>query len=331
MHRFLIIFLFKLIPFCSAQSLYTEDVLAAMPERIKQWKQMVSYADSLSENNMLNSTKDKLADKIGYPPSRIIENTAVRQEKSGEDTVATYYRIWVHISPEMDTYGLYIVPKGLKQPAPLVIALHGGGGFPELAVFYARSNYHDMVRGAVLRGYVVYAPLFIFYPYHDRDHGTSIPKDVREVLDKKFRYHGTTLMAVEVVKITKALDILIKRPEVDPKRIAMIGLSWGGAYTQYATALDPRIRVAVFSCSFQTELTTRPSFGKHEDVSTVQLTNLILPRSIQLQFGEHDPLLSIVKVRSGIKGIDKRVDIEIANGAHEFNGLLAWPFINSHL
>ena len=46
----------------------------------------------------------------------------------------------------------------------------------------------------------------------------------------------------------RALDYLISRPEVDPKRIACTGNSGGGTHTTYLSALDDRIQVAAPSC-----------------------------------------------------------------------------------
>lgn len=46
----------------------------------------------------------------------------------------------------------------------------------------------------------------------------------------------------------RALDYLVSRPEVDPKRIACSGNSGGGTHTAYLAALDDRIQVAAPSC-----------------------------------------------------------------------------------
>ena len=46
----------------------------------------------------------------------------------------------------------------------------------------------------------------------------------------------------------RALDYLLSRAEVDPKRIAVTGNSGGGTHTAYLAALDDRIQVAAPSC-----------------------------------------------------------------------------------
>ena len=135
------------------------------------------------------------------------------------------------------------MPKGLTGKAPLIISMHGGGGSPEVALFHGGANYHDMVRGGVKRGYVVFAPQHLFS-------AAGYPKDVRQRTDDRMRLVGTSLTAVEIAKITRSLDVLLKRPEVDPTRVGMVGLSYGGYYALVTPAVDPRIKVSVSSCYY---------------------------------------------------------------------------------
>jgi dienelactone hydrolase len=333
--------------------LYEEDLLASAPIRVEQWKQLAAYAASLPEKALPvpkppASGRDALArsfrESIGYPPPGFLKTPSGRFEKVGEDDVATYYRCYIHVTSQMETYGLYIVPKKAKLPAPLVVSQHGGGGTPEMATFHGGTNYHDQVRGAVAEGYVVFAPLTVMYPFRDRDHGTPIPADVRGILDDQLRARGTTLMGVEAYKISRALDVVLERPEVDPKRVAMIGLSYGGFYTLYTTALEPRIKVAIASCSFRDQEKTGPArtdriAGRPTDLSSAELVRLIAPRPLQIQNGINDKGFPIDDVRGAVA--KSRVwyrgpaaadfDFEAFEGVHEFRGDVAWPFLRKHL
>src|SRR5437016_2056659 len=121
--------------------------------------------------------------------------------------------------------------------------MHGGGGSTEVALSHGGANYHDMVRGGVKRGYVVWAPTHLF-------RAEGFPPDVRSRMDDRLRLVGTSLTAVEIAKITHSLDVLLKRLEVDPKKVAMVGLSYGGYYALVTPAIDQRIKCAVSSCYF---------------------------------------------------------------------------------
>jgi dienelactone hydrolase len=340
----------------ASQPLYEEDLLSSSGIRVEQWKQMEAYIAALSgkkPDGALESLvhpesaaalRESFRMSIGYPPPGFDTIPAGRSQKIGEDGQAIYHRCFIRVTPEMETYGLYIVPRKRQAQAPLVIAKHGGGGYPELATFQGGANYHDMVRGAVAEGYIVYVPLTIMYPYRDRDHGTPIPAEVRAQLDRQLRNKGTSLMAVEAFKITRALDVLLKRPEIDPTRVGMIGLSYGGFYTLYTAALDPRIGVAIASCSFRYNGPTgaarkeKPA-GRPDDLSSVELVRLISPRPLQVQNGIRDKGFPIDDVRQAVEKSRPwysgpsadRFDFEAFDGVHEFRGDVAWPFLRKHL
>jgi dienelactone hydrolase len=327
----------------SAQGLYEEDLLASASIRVEQWKQMQAYTATLPLK-ALESSSHSFRATIGYPPPGFLDHPTGHFDKAGEDSVATYYRCFIRVTPQMETYGLYIVPKNVKLPAPLVISQHGGGGTPEMATFHGGTNYHDQVRGAVAEGYVVFAPLCIMYPFSDRSHGTPIPSEVRGLLDDDLRARGTTLMGVESYKISRALDVVLQRPEVDPQRVAMIGLSYGGFYTLYTTALEPRIKVAIASCSFRDReptgaaRTDRPA-GRPNDLSSAELVRLIWPRPLQVQDGINDKGFPIDDVRRAVEKSRAYYagpqaagfDFEAFEGVHEFRGDVAWPFLRKYL
>lgn len=322
-----------------AQTFYEEDLQLSRPYRDANYREFAGYIGGLEkESGRLRQFRAM----VGYPaPGFFNSAKPARIEKSGEDAIGVYHRVWIPVAPGVETYGLYIVPRNAKLPAPLVISLHGGGGIPESALFHGGSNYHDQIRGAVQKGYVVWAPLFVMYPFADRNKGTVIPVDVRKDLDEKFRRLGTSLMGVEMTKVTRALDRILERPEVDPSRVAMIGLSYGGYYTLYIAAVEPRIKVAVASCSFRNTpaATGGVTEGRPIDITSPEQVALVAPRPLQIQVGVHDkaaPMdsvrLAAMEARRAYEGAAPGLfDYAEFEGGHEWRGDIAWAFLARHL
>ena len=290
--------------------------------------------------------RQAFCDSVGYPPPGDVPQAAATFTKLGEDNIGTYFRAMIPILPGIHAEGIYVVPKSLKEneKAPLVISMHGGGGSPEVALFKGGANYHDMVRGGVKRGYVVFAPQHLFS-------AEGFPKDVRNRTDERLRLVGTSLTAVEIAKITRSLDVLLKRPEVDAMRVAMVGLSYGGYYALVTPALEPRIKVSVCSCyygvqeaRYERDELSIPSDFKFKDRFTLfrdsDIAALICPRALQIQAGSKDG----VDHRDGGKpqapqsaayysklGLADRFEHLIFEGGHEFHDPSAWEFVKKHL
>lgn len=320
-----------------------EDLLKSKPHRETQYEQVKFYAESLPAKP--EPRGDTLRAAIGYPAPGILAQGSPREERIGEDALGVYSRLWIRTGPGMEVYGLYLVPKGVKLPRPLVIAQHGGAGFPELALFHGGANYHDMIRGALKEGYVVWAPLTVMHPRRDLQNGGSslIPADVRKELDALLRAKGASLAAVEITKLAASLDLLLRRKEIDARRVGMTGLSYGGYYTMYAAALDKRITAAAGSCGMRVfpavrgSATERPD-GRLIDLDAAEVARLIYPRPLHLQFGLHDEGLKIADVRpmaEKVKAVyaaaPAKLDYVEFDGKHEFRGEPVWTFFRKWL
>jgi len=141
--------------------------------------------------------------------------------------------------------GLYVtgnlyLPKGRTGPAPAVLYLCGHSPWPEGAkvdyqhhgIWFARHGYValliDTIEFGELRG--------LHHGTHDLG---------------RWYWHslGYTPAGPEVWDAVRALDYLETRPEVDADRVAVTGISGGGAITWYAAAVDERFRVAVPVCA----------------------------------------------------------------------------------
>jgi dienelactone hydrolase len=302
------------------------------------------YSSPQAYEKSAEPLRQAFCESIGYPPPGDVPQEAATFDKLGEDGMGTYYRATIPILPGVHAEGIYIVAKGAKGRSPLVIAMHGGGGSPEVALFHGGANYHDMVRGGVKRGYVVFAPQHLFV-------AEGFPKDIRNRTDDRLRLVGTSLTAVEIAKIVRGLDVILKRPEVDPARVAMVGLSYGGYYALVTPAIDTRIKVSVSSCYYgvqegrydRDELSV-PSDFRFKDRFTLfrdsELVALICPRALEIQAGSKDDadhrepgkLLAPQSAAYYAKlGIPDQFRYLIFTGPHEFHDESAWEFVEKHL
>ncbi len=370
--RLLIIFMLILFGSCGATTAqdkpatapyYEEDVAASNPLRTGQAKELDAYITALKRDDsrlqkLLRADysspeafeksaepyRQAFSRSIGYPPPGAVPQEAAKFDKIGEDSIGTYYRAQIPILPGVHAEGIYIVPQGLQGKAPLVISMHGGGGSPEVALFRGGANYHDMVRGGVKRGYVVFAPQHLFS-------AEGFPKDIRQRIDDRMRLVGTSLTAVEIAKITRSLDLILTRPEVDPTRVAMVGLSYGGYYALVTPAVDTRIKVSVCSCYYgvqegrydRDELSVPGDFRFPDRFSLFRdadLVALICPRALQIQAGSTDgidhreagklqaPLSAAYYTKLGLQAKFQHFVFE---GGHEFHDESAWEFVKKHL
>lgn len=346
-----------------ATTYYEEEVAASNPLRTEQARELDAYILALKDNRARLDAlfrpdyaspaafeksaapfRQAFCDSIGYPPPGDVPSTEPTFKPIGTDSLGTYYRAMIPILPGVHAEGIYIVPRNLTGKAPLIIAMHGGGGSPEVALFHGGANYHDMVRGGVKRGYIVFAPQHLFS-------AEGYPKDVRRQIDDRLRLVGTSLTAVEIAKITRSLDVLLKRPEVDAGRVGMVGLSYGGYYALVTPALDPRIKVSVCSCYYGVQESryaadelSIPSDFRFQDRFTLfrdgDLVALICPRALQIQAGATDgvhhreggKLLAPLSASYYEKlQLSSRFQHLVFEGGHEFHDPSAWEFVQRHL
>lgn len=146
--------------------------------------------------------------------------------------------------------------------ANLYIPTRGTGPFP--AILFplgheegakAHSAWQQVLITFVRKGYVCLAWDTIGQgervQLYDEDFSAS--KVVRSTTEHTITGAQTLLVGDQLARYTiwdgiRALDYLVSRPEVDPKRIGCTGNSGGGTHTAYLSALDDRIAVAAPSC-----------------------------------------------------------------------------------
>ena len=357
---------------------YREPFAQSFPIRQEQHLQLKTYVDQLLSTQVdrallslapdfsspaayersLAPHRARLAASYGTPPPGAREGRITKFLQVAEDADCTIYRVWIEVIDGVDAYGLYLVPKKLSANArttsgraPLLIAQHGGGGNPEAIVdLDTRANYRSFGRAAVRRGYAVWAPALAMRSAFSGD--PAIPGASRELLDQKLRLAGTSIIGVELHKILESTRTLLRtRPEIDPARVGMTGLSWGGFFTMYATALAPFIKVAAPSGYLRdtaalltratTDTATAADRDLFDDLGHFQALALICPRPCLVEIGEQDGALNpMAGARAEAEraatfyqklGVPDRFPFSPHPGGHEFAPQTILAFFDRHL
>jgi dienelactone hydrolase len=151
--------------------------------------------------------------------------------RSAVGTVITE-RVKFNTEEGQEAVALIFRPKE-EAKYPAVIAQHFLGGSKDHLLFAA------MLNGLAQRGYLAVA---IDGRYRgERQNGKSLAAAMAETLKTG---KGHPWLIDTVFDVTRLVDYLQTRPDVDADRIGMTGISEGGVVTWMATAIDDRIKVA---------------------------------------------------------------------------------------
>lgn len=153
-------------------------------------------------------------------------------------------------------YGYVLVPAGHKGRGPAILYHHQHGGLYHRGKEEVITRTYEKLGFAtgeelVRAGYVVLC--IDAYAFGERRfQGPSGKREeggkTESALFKTFLWEGKTLWGMMVRDDLLALNYLVSRPEVDPNRIAAMGMSMGSTRTWWAAALDERIKAAVSVC-----------------------------------------------------------------------------------
>lgn len=258
--------------------------------------------------------------------------------------------------------GLRPLPVYLLSPKPAgdrkrpgILALHGHGKWgndpvvgiartPEARAELEQTRYDYGLR-LVRQGYVVAAPCFTPFGRRLDDERAYGREDPCAVTFVRMLALGRLLITENLRDALWCFELLARQPAVDPKRIGCVGLSYGGRMTMMASALEPRIRVAVISGALnliQERIAGRYSCGaqiipgllKFGDVP--EISSLIAPRPCLWEVGTRDPLMvkdrignALARIRRAYRAFsaEDALQVDFFDGEHRWNGVQAYPLL----
>ena len=212
-------------------------------------------------------------------------------------------------------------PKGASARLPAVLFNHShGGGYKigKLEFVDGRSYLQPVPYAKELTGLGYVSLAIDHWVFGERSH-TSEPDMFKEMLWK-----GQVLWGMMVYDSLRAMDFLVQRPDVDPARIATLGISMGSTMAWWLAALDERVKVTVDLCcltDFQTLIAKKnlsahgvyyfvPGLLKH--FTTAQINALIAPRAHLGLAGLQDKLTPV----EGLDLIDAELKKVYAEQGH---------------
>lgn len=217
--------------------------------------------------------------------------------------------------------GYLLLPKNRTGPAPAILYCHWHGGQYEVGkeeLFRTNATPVPPGPSLVQRGYVVLA--IDAYCFGERNGagpgGPTETGSAGELTAAKFNlWLGRTLWGMMVRDDLLALDYLCSRPEVDPKRIGITGISMGSTRTWWAMALDDRLRAGVGVCCLTRYQNLIAQAGLHyhgiyyfvpgmlRHFDTEAVVALAAPRPLLFLSGEKDAGSPV----EGIRAIERKV------------------------
>lgn len=214
----------------------------------------------------------------------------------GETAEAAIHRLTVFVTPELPMQALLFVPHGARK-VPLVVAQHGGGGTPELCSdLHGKNNYNHMVERLLRRGAAVLAPQLLLWNFReetDTQRLHDIPYN-RHRTDVELKRFGLSVTAVEIRGIMNAITYAQGLSFVDGDKIGMTGISYGGYYTLYTAAADPRIKSAyAMACFNDRNVYSWPDMcygGSGNTFQDAEVAALCAPRALFVSLGKEDPV-----------------------------------------
>ena len=283
------------------------------------------------------------------PPARRPLNARSRRVLETEQYLG--YEIALDVVDDVIASGILLLPKNMSagEKRPLVVCQHGLEGTAMDTITHAPrafGYYKAFSEELVKRGFVVYAPQ---NPYRGGDRFRSLQRMSNPLKRSLFSYI--------IAQHEQTLDWLSTLPQVDSKRMAFYGLSYGGKTAMRVPPLVDRYCLSICSGDFSDWVRTIatnedrygylftseyevPEWNMAHVAGYAELAMLMAPRPFMVEAGHRDggqptELVSgeYGKVRRHYDQlkIGDRTEIEFFDGPHTIYGQHTFDFLHRHL
>jgi hypothetical protein len=305
------------------------------------WTELLETSDPAGWQRWTVGAREHVLGLLDPWPGPVMGPVPEREFWFARDGV-TAWKVRIPTHPHVNLLSVLLVPDSADTPQPAVLALHGTGG--NLQKLVSDVDYHHGFAMELARnGFVVLAP------YRPAESVTA-----RLSLRARAYAGGWSLEAIQLWQLVRAVDYLVSLEWVDPERVGVYGISWGGTQTIQLGAIDERLGMVLVSGHFTDRYTTlRERLFETPDLGVgfagmiagviphmtfllddVNLVGLIQPRYFAVEVGNRDRLYEgatseFAKVARlyGHVGHDDRARFLSFQGGHEISVETVLPFL----
>ncbi len=224
---------------------------------ILTWAVAVPVCSLAQESPFAAVARTTFADLLKIPVTDPDVSVTVRTVKE-EDGLIIEDIVWESLDNEHPiAYFIHGAKSNGRLPAVIYLPGSGGSRESECAKTFGMGQWTSATgrtgmrflgaaRELARRGYVTLSltPRGLDIRSHNKDQSKlSTDEDAKDLLIR-----GRTLMGAEVYEIRQAITYLQQRKDVDPNKIGMSGLSFGGITTFYTWLMDHRLAAAAPIC-----------------------------------------------------------------------------------
>jgi len=260
----------------------------------------------------------------------------------------------------LTVYAYLLLPEGLETPGPVVICMPGHGrgcddivGINEDGTLRKEwgEYQNDFALQCVANGFAALAVEQVCFGHRRNAAARSAGggSSSCQPTSGAALLLGQTMIGWRVYDAMRSADYVCTRPEIDPDRIAMMGISGGGTTTFHSACVDPRIKVAVVSGYFNTFRDSILNISHCMDnyvpgvlnyAEMYDLAGLIAPRALFSESGTKDTIFPIKATRYAVEeakkiyrvfGAEEKIGLQVFRGEHSFYGKGAFRFLKKWL